>query len=145
MDLAAAITEGRRLFMIQLLAVLIFFAPIIASAFLACVRGRGVRGRWLFLIVGPLIVYTVIWLAMLIFMVPAWFVLTWFTPALHEILHTKPFWFPVFAWVAKHDGYIASVISLALTFWLVGHFWPRWPAILAALTSPSSSKSLGAK
>jgi hypothetical protein len=94
-----------------------------------------VRGRWLFLLVGPLVVYTVLWLALLIFMLPAWFVLTWFTPAIVQLLNSKPFWYPLFSWVAEYDGYIASAVSLSLTLWLVTHFWPRWPAILEALAS----------
>lgn len=142
-DFAAAVEEGRRIFVIQLLAFFIFLSPILVSAYLVLVRGRNVRGRWLFLLVGPLIVYTVLWLALLLFMVPAWFVLTWFTPAVLELTQSKPFWYPVFSWVAQYDGYIASVVTLGLSVWLVQHFWPRWPAVLAALTqqAPESSPS----
>ena len=143
MELAAAVAEGRRVFMIQLIALLVFFAPIFVSAFLVAFRGKGVRGRFLFLFVGPLVVYTVLWLAMLIFLVPAWFVLAWFTPAVKEIVNNTPFWFPFYSWVAKYDGYIASALCFGLSVWLVGHFWPRWPRILEALASPNSTTQSG--
>ena len=136
MDLATAVEEGRRIFMLQLLALLILLSPIFASVFLVLFKGRRVRGRWLFLLVGPLCVYTILWIAMLIFMVPAWFVLTWFTPAVKEIIHNTPFWYPAYSWVAKYDLYIASLLCFGLSAWLVAHFWPRWPKILEALTSP---------
>lgn len=74
-------------------------------------------------------------------MVPAWFVLTWFTPAVKDIVDTTPFWFPFHAWIAQHDGYIASAICVALSIWLVGHFWPRWPKILDAIAAPPDRRS----
>lgn len=135
MDITTEMPEARRMFAIQLAALLIFFSPFLVSTYLVVFKGRGVRGRWIFLIVGPLIVYTVLWLALLIFMVPAWFVLTWFTPAMKELLNATPFWYPFFSWVAKYDGYIASGVCLATTMWLTLHFWPRWSAILEALLS----------
>jgi hypothetical protein len=140
MDLATVVAEGRRIFMIQAIALLVFFAPILVSAFLVVFKGRHVRGRWLFLLVGPLVVYTILWLAMLVFMVPAWFVLTWFTPAVVEIVNNTPFWYPFYSWVAKYDGYIASTVCFGLSIWLVGHFWPRWPKILEALAAPKSER-----
>jgi hypothetical protein len=135
MESTSELLRARLLFASQLAALLIFLSPFLVSVYLVLFRGKGVRGRWLFLVVGPLIVYTVLWLAMLIFMVPAWFVLVWFTPAMKELLDSTPFWYPFFSWVAKYDGYIASIVCLATTVWLTLHFWPRWTGILEALSS----------
>lgn len=61
MEFKAAVDEARSMFIIQLVALLVFFAPILVSALLVVFRGRRVRGRWLFLLVGPLVVYTILW------------------------------------------------------------------------------------
>jgi hypothetical protein len=78
----------------------------------------------------------VVWVAALVFVVPAWLILTFLTPAVKDITNHAPFWFPLASWLASNDWWLAGVACALLATWLVFHLWPRWPAILVALASP---------
>jgi len=143
MELPEYIEQARTMFFIQLLVLLGFLAPVFASVYLAVVKGRGRTGRWLFVFVAPILIYTVLWVFTLVFIAPAYFILTWFTPAIKELLNHTPYWYPLFAWVVEHEGRIASLTCALLTVWLVRYLWPRWPAVLAALAAPTSAKAEG--
>lgn len=111
-------------------------SPILVSVFLVLFKGRGVRGRWLFLVAGPVIAYSILWVFTLVFVVPATFVLVLLAPATKEIFNQMPYWFAVAAWVTEYQWLLASVTCGLLAAWLAAYLWPRWPAVLWALAQP---------
>jgi len=133
--------DPRLTVVLLLLLNLAFLSPILVSVFLAVFRGRGVSGRWLFVLVGPVAAYTVLWVATLVFIAPAWLILTFFTPAVKELTNHTPYWYPFASWLASNDWWLAGVVCALLAAWLVLHLWPRWPAILAALVSSPKRES----
>jgi hypothetical protein len=115
-------------------------SPIWISILLVFFRGKSVRGRWLFLIAGPVIAYTIVWLFTLVVIVPATFVLVLTAPATKELFDQMPYWFPIAVWVTKHQYLLASLACGGLAGWLGFWLWPRWPNILVAISqSPDSN------
>jgi hypothetical protein len=115
-------------------------SPILVSAFLVIFKGRGVRGRYLFLVAGPVVAYSLLWVFTLVIIVPATFVVVLLAPATKELFNQMPYWFAVAAWATKHQMLLASVVCGALATWLALHVWPRWPAILWALVQPPAQR-----
>ena len=114
---------------------LAYLSPILVSAFLVVVKGKGVRGRWLFLVVGPVLAYTIMWVATLVFFAPAWIIITFLAPAVIDFTGTGPYWMPVAAWLSKNDFWLAGLTCACLATWIAFYVWPRWPAFLDALVS----------
>ena len=119
-------------------------SPIFVALYLVVFRGRGVHGRWLFLVAGPVLAYTVLWVVILVFVVPASFVVVFIAPGTKELLDQVPFWYPAAAWAVKYSNELLAIVCGSLAAWLALHIWPRWPALLQALaqrrsTSPSAS------
>jgi len=110
-------------------------SPILVAVFLAVFKGRGVQGRWLFVIVGPVLAYTVLWVFTLVFIVPATFVVVWFAPATKELYDQLPYWYPVAEWFVKYDKLIAAVACGALASWLATYVWPHWSELLSVLAT----------
>jgi len=101
---------------------------------------RSVTGCWLFLVAGPLLAYTVLWLLCLVVVFPATFVVIYLAPATKEFLDHLPFWYPFTMWAVKYSNELLAIICGALSAWLALHIWPRWPATLHALVQrPSAS------
>jgi hypothetical protein len=127
----------------SLLLFLAFLSPIVAAAFLAVFKGRGVRGRWLFLVAGPVIAYSILWVFTLVFIIPAYIVLTLFTPAVKELLDHTPYWYPFASWFVRYEVFIAGFACALLALWLVAYLWPRWSSVLYALAAkPERSNAL---
>ena len=123
-----------------LLAVVIFFgllSPVLCALYLAMVKGRGVSGRWLFLIFGPAFSYGLVWVGAIVFYLPFYLAAVFLVPALRELGHKSPFWAPIVDWVLKYDLLIVCGALIALSFWLVLYLWPRWPNLLAAMANPA--------
>ena len=110
-------------------------SPILVAVFLVVVKGRGVRGRWLFVVVGPVLAYTVLWVITLVFIVPATFVVVWLAPATKELYNQLPYWYPLAELFVKYDKLIAAVACGVLASWLAVYVWPRWSALLAVLAT----------
>jgi hypothetical protein len=117
---------------------LAFLSPILLSAYLVTRRGSGVPGRWLFLIVGPILGYTLFWSAAMLVALPMSFIANFLVPAIVQILDVRPHWLPVVDWVAKYWYFVMPVffatVVPAVTVWV----WRRWPAVFAALVNRSS-------
>jgi hypothetical protein len=130
--------RAQMLFAIALASVgfLALVSPILVAVSLALFKGGGVRGRWLFVIVGPVLAYTVLWAVTLVFIVPATFVVVWLAPATKDLYNQLPYWYPVAEWFVKYDKLIASVACGALASWLALYVWPRWSALLSVLAAP---------
>lgn len=111
-------------------------SPIWVSALLVLFRGSQVRGRWLFLVVAPVIAYTILWVFTLVFIIPATFVLVLLAPATRELFNQMPYWFRVAAWVTEYQYLLAALACGLLASWLAVWLWPRWPSILHALAKP---------
>ena len=143
-------SDARILFHLAMGAVgfLALISPLWVSLLLVLFRGRRVRGRWLFLVVGPVVAYTILWVFTLIFIVPATFVLVLLAPATRDMFHQMPYWFQVAAWVTEYQYLLAALTCGGLASWLAVWLWPRWPNILPAIaqppnTSPSSTAQSG--
>jgi len=117
------------------------WAPFFVAAWLVLFRGSGVRARWLFLLVGPIVVYSILWVITVIFIIPASFVLVLVAPATKDMFNQMPYWFSVAAWVTQYQWVVAAVLCTSLSAWLARWVWPRWPALLAAITSPPAARS----
>jgi hypothetical protein len=115
-------------------------SPMLVSALLVLFRGRGVRGRWLFLLAGPVIAYSVVWLFTLVVIIPATFVVVLLAPATKDLFDQMPYWFTVAATATKYQFLLASIVCGLLSAWLALHLWPRWPAILWALVQPPGER-----
>ncbi len=115
-------------------------SPILASLAVVLFRGKGVRGRWLFLVVAPVVAYTILWVFTLVFIVPATFVVVLLAPGTKDLFDQMPYWFGVASWVTQHQYLIAAVSCGALSAWLALWLWPRWPNILFALAQPPGTK-----
>lgn len=128
---------------LYLLGYLAFLSPLLVAVFLVLFKGRGVRGRWLFLVAGPVMAYSILWVFTLVFIVPAYIVLTLFTPAVKELLNHTPYWYPLATWFVKHEGLIAALACASLALWLLLHLWPRWPSLLQALAAKPERTAAG--
>jgi hypothetical protein len=125
---------------VALLAVVIFFgllSPVLCALYLATFKGRGVSGRWLFLIFGPAFSYGLVWVGTIVFYLPFYLAALFLVPALRELGHKSPFWVPIIDWVLKYDLLIVCGALIALSLWLVLYLWPRWPSLLAAMANPA--------
>lgn len=115
---------------------LLLVSPILVSAFLAIFRGGGVPGRWLFIAVGPVLAYTILWVLTLVFIAPATFIVIWLAPATKELYDQLPYWYSLAEFFVKHDKLIAAAACALLSSWLVAYVWPRWSDLMTVLTSP---------
>ena len=138
--------EPRHLFHIALgtAGFLALVSPILVSLALVLFRGRHVHGRWLFLVVGPVVAYTILWVFTLVFIVPATFVLVLLAPATKELFNQMPYWFHIAAWVTEHQFALAALTCGTLATWLAVWLWPRWPNTLYALAQPPGSRLVAA-
>jgi hypothetical protein len=119
---------------------LALISPILISLVLVLFRGKLVRGRWLFLLVGPVLAYTILWVFTLVFIVPATFVLVLLAPGTQATFNQMPYWFHLAAWVTKYQYLLAALTCGALATWIAVWLWPRWPNILYALAQPPESR-----
>lgn len=115
-------------------------SPMLVSALLVIFKGRGVRGRWLFLLAGPVIAYSIVWLFTLVVIIPATVVVVLLAPATKELFDQMPYWFSVATMATKYQFLLASVVCGLLSAWLALHLWPRWPAILWAVVQPPNEQ-----
>jgi hypothetical protein len=123
---------------------LIFWMPIFYGLYLAIRGGKEVKGRWLFVLVSPALVFTVLFgipiLLISIFSPLAIFVV----PAFKQILQHTPWW----TWLAEYFvkywwiGFlpVLFVSNIAATF-LVNSIWKRWPALFDALVGKPRGES----
>jgi hypothetical protein len=123
-------------------AFLALISPILVAAFLVAFKGRGVYGRWLFLVAGPILAYSILWVFTLVVIVPATFVVVFLAPATKDLFNQMPYWFSVAAWATEYQWLLASLACGGLATWLAKYVWPRWPAILFALVKPPSDNGL---
>lgn len=121
-----------------LVAWLALVSPIAVCAFLSLFRGRGVRGRWLFVLAGPVLAYTILWLVLMLLYIPAAFAVIFLVPSTMDVLGVGPFWLPLASWVVGKEPFLAAGAAGLLSCWLVTFVWPRWPGVLAALRDPPS-------
>ncbi|MFO1225563.1 hypothetical protein [Roseateles sp.] len=127
--------------LLGLLFYVAFIAPIAAAAYLALFRGAGVKGRWLFPIAGPVLVYTIFWVLWLVFVMPAYAVLTFLAPTVMDMTGHLPVWRTLAGWLVEYEYFLSAVVCALLTTWLVVHVWPRWAAVLTALAAPLPATS----
>jgi hypothetical protein len=121
-----------------LVAWLALVSPIAVCAFLSLFLGRGVRGHWLFVLAGPLLAYTILWLVLMLLYIPAAFAVIFLVPSTMDLLGVRPFWLPLASWVVGKEPFIAAGAAGLLSCWLATYVWPRWPGVFAALRDPPS-------
>ncbi len=114
----------------------VLVSPVLVCAFLSIFRGRGVRGRWVFLFAGPLLAYTVLWLFLLVLYVPTALAVIFLVPSTVDLFKAQPFWFPLASWVVGKEPFIAAGACGLLSTWLSIYVWPRWPGVFTALRDP---------
>jgi hypothetical protein len=125
---------------LALLAFVALLSPILVSAALALAKGKGVRGRWLFLFVAPILAYTILWVLTLVFIVPATVVVVFLAPATQDLFNKMPYWYGIAAWMTEYQLFLAAGACGNLAAWLAVWLWPRWPNILFALTLPPGTE-----
>ena len=124
---------------LAVLANIAILSPVFVSAYLAVRRGRGVQGRWVFVLAGPVVAYTVAILLSVIFVLPVWIAAVFFVPAIVQVLGIRPYWISAYNLHSQYWFFYVSVLLSAMSTWLSWYLWPRWPAVFLALTSSAAT------
>lgn len=117
------------------------FSPILVSGYLAFALDVPVRvpARWVFVIAGPVLAYTVAWMFMTIIALPVIAICVYLIPAIVQILGVHPYWLPIAEWGARYWYMVLTVALGLMSAWIALYLWPRWPDVFAALTKRRSA------
>jgi hypothetical protein len=123
---------------------MVAWLPFLYGTYLAIRKGKDVRGRWLFVLVSPILTFSLLVVLPLmlwsVFAPLAIFV----APAFKQILQHAPWWSPIAdVWVRYWwlSFIPIAVVYVVLATWSAHKLWKRWPRVFDALVSDPSKNS----
>jgi hypothetical protein len=123
---------------------LFFWLPILVSLYLVMRKGRGIKGKWLFILLGPVMASTLLSLAAIAIALPIAFISIYIVPAFVQAFGYKPYWLPLAEFFSRYSplSYFVIVVSVWIVIgtWLTVYLWPRWPKLFEALIHKPISK-----
>jgi hypothetical protein len=114
-----------------------FCAQFVVAIYYALVKGHGIKGRWIFVVVAPSATMTVLMTTLLLVMWPFNALAIFTVPALKSIFDYLPFWAGFFEWLTKYWFLFILFFWGLFGIFLTRFLWHRWPALLSALLTPS--------
>lgn len=111
----------------------VFFSQFLVAIYFPLFKGKGVRGRWIFVLVAPLLTASMMMTCYLMVATPLSLVAIFVAPALKQAFDSLPYWSVFAKWIGQ-----CSAIIVWLIWGLVGvltcrFLWPRWPALLSVM------------
>jgi hypothetical protein len=116
----------------------IILSPVLVSVYLVFRKGAGVSGRWVFVLAGPILAYTVAWMFVTIIALPVVAICVYLIPAIVQILGVRPYWLPIAEWVTQYWYLIFTAALGLMSAWVALYLWPRWPDVFTALAKRRS-------
>lgn len=114
-------------------ATLLFYGQFLVAIYYPLFKGKGVRGRWIFVLAAPLLTGSVVFFSLLFFALPIGLVSIYIAPVLKQAFEYTPFWIVLPNQMGKYLYFAIPLIWGTLGFILTRLLWPRWPALLSAL------------
>jgi hypothetical protein len=115
----------------------LFWLPVFVSLYLVIRKGRGIKGKWLFIFLGPVMASTLLCLAIIAIALPMAFISIYLAPAFIQAYGHKPYWLPFAEFFGRYGGggyfLIVIMVWIVLGTWLTIKIWPRWPKLFEAL------------
>ena len=122
---------------VLVVAVVAFYGqlfPFALALYFVIRKGRGVTSKWLFVVVAPTLGYGAFLLLLLFVALPITVANIFFVPALKEMFDTLPVWLTSSQWLTAYAVVVIPVVCMALATGSTLYLWPRWPALVRALS-----------
>lgn len=108
---------------------LALLSPLLCTAYLALVKGKGIRYRWLFPFVIVISVYALtllLYLGAAIFISPVYSRMLDLAPSYVESGRELPRWMPILDWVITYQWFMVAIFLFTMSVWITQSLWPRW-------------------
>jgi hypothetical protein len=112
---------------------LVFFSQFLVAIYFPLFKGKGVRGRWAFVLVAPVLTASVLMTCYLLIAIPIGMVAIFVTPVLKQAFDFLPYWIGFSEWISQYFAIITWSIWGIVGILMCRFLWPRWPAFLAVL------------
>jgi hypothetical protein len=111
----------------------VFFSQFLVAIYFPLFKGKGVRGRWIFVLIAPVLTASILMTCYLLIGVPLGLVAIFVTPALKQAFDFLPYWIGFAEWIARYFTIIIWLIWGLVGILTCRFLWPRWPAFLGVL------------
>lgn len=104
-------------------------SPILCSLYLALVKGKGVRYRWLFPLITVISVYAItlfLYIGAEIFISPLYSQMLDLGPSYLVSGRKLPSWMPMLHWLVTNQYLIVATFLFMMSVWIAKSLWPRW-------------------
>jgi hypothetical protein len=116
-----------------LMGLFIFFGQFLTAVYFPLFKGKGVRGRWLFILVAPILTTSIVLTCYFLLALPMGLVVVWVTPALKQAFDFVPYWILFPYWVSSYWWFFVWFIWGLVGIMVCRFLWPRWAAFLGIL------------
>jgi hypothetical protein len=114
-----------------LMGVIVFFSQFLTAIYFPLFKGKGVRGRWIFIFIAPIVTASMMLTGYLFVALPMGLVVVWVVPAFKQIFDFMPYWIPFPYWVSSYWWFVVWLIWGTVGIVVSKFLWPRWPSLLA--------------
>jgi hypothetical protein len=111
----------------------VFFSQFLVAIYFPLFKGKGIRGRWAFVLAAPVLTLSILMTCYLLIAIPLGLVAIFVTPALKQAFDFSPYWVGFAEWISQYLAIIIWFIWGLVGILTCRFLWLRWPALLAAL------------
>jgi hypothetical protein len=124
------------------MGLVVFFGQFLIAIYFPLFKGKGVRGRWIFIFAAPILTASIVLTGYFFIALPMGLAAVFLVPALKQAFNFSPYWIAFPYWVSSYWRFVAWFIWGVLGIVVCRFLWPRWPALLAVLLSDNGSNHL---
>jgi hypothetical protein len=110
-----------------------FFSQFLVAIYFPLFKGKGVRGRWIFVLVAPLLTASMMMTCYLMVATPLSLVAIFVAPALKQAFDFSPYWSVFAEWMSQYFAIVVWLIWGLVGVLTCRFLWPRWPALLSVM------------